>query len=127
MASPNPDALGMRDLKYSPKVSDAARSAAAAKLLAAGRATEAFDLYLLAGDDKEIARMREMAVRKGRPHLLLAMRRYGFEATTEEWSRAGDTAYAEGRYREAYRAYREADNEEGVTLAMTTKEQNRHR
>ena len=114
MPSQNPDALELRELKFSPKTSRAARSAAAEKILSAGRTTEAFDLYLIADDEKGIARMREMAVQDGLPHLLLAMRRYGLEATTEEWNRAGDKAFDAGRYREAYRAYREAGNEEGL-------------
>ncbi len=114
MARTGPDALRLRELKYSPKISAAERSRAARALLEAGRTTEAFDLMLLAEDEEGIKEMRQLALEEGRPHLLLAMVRYGRAATREEWNAIGDAAFAAGRWREAFRAYHEAGNEEGL-------------
>jgi len=114
MARTSPDALRLRELKYSPKISSAERSKAARALLEAGRTTEAFDLMLLAEDEEGIKEMRRLAVKEGRPHLLLAMARYGRAATRDEWDATGDAAFAAGRWREAFRAYHEAGNEDGL-------------
>ena len=114
MARTGPDALRLRELKYSPKISASERSGAARALLEAGRTTEAFDLMLLAEDDEGIQEMRQLAVKEGRPHLLLAMARYGRAVTPDEWSATGDAAFAAGRWREAFRAYHEAGSEDGL-------------
>ena len=114
MARTGPDALRLRELKYSPKISADERSRAARALLEAGRTTEAFDLMLLAGDEDGINEMRQLALKEGRPHLLLAMVRYGREATQKEWNVTGDAAFAAGRWREAFRAYHEAGNDDGL-------------
>ena len=69
---------------------------------------------LLAEDDEGIQEMRQLAVKEGRPHLLLAMARYGRAVTPDEWSATGDAAFAAGRWREAFRAYHEAGSEDGI-------------
>jgi hypothetical protein len=114
MPQNGPDALRLRELKYSSKISEAERSRAGRALLELGRTTEAFDLMLLAGDEDGIKEVRRIAVKDGFPHLLLAMARYGRSATKEEWNASGDTAFAAGRLREAFRAYHEAGNEDGL-------------
>jgi len=112
-----PDALQLRDVKYSPKSTDAQRVATAEAFLAAGRLAEALDLLLLARDEAGVARLRRRAVEEGRPILLLALRRDGRPVAREEWRRAGDAAAGAGRWREAFRAYTEAGDEEALARA----------
>jgi hypothetical protein len=72
------------------------------------------DLFLVAGDEKGISEIRERAVREGLPVVLLMLRRAGRTPKPAEWSAAGAAAFAAGRYREAFRCYREAADEEGL-------------
>ena len=106
-----PTALQMREIKYSPKHTDADRAATAKRLEAAGRLAEALDLYLLAKHESGIQGLRALAVREGRPILLLMLARVGGAVTPEEWKRTGDAAFAAGRWREALRAFTEANDE----------------
>jgi len=114
MARDLPDALTLRTIKYSEKADERARRAVAEGLLAAGRVAEALDLYLILGDEEALAQCRRRAIEEGRPVLLLMLRRAGREVAAAEWSRAGAAAAQEGRWREAFRCYTEAGDEDGL-------------
>jgi len=114
MARDLPDALTLRTIKYGEKTDARARRAAAERLLEAGREAEALDLYLILGDEEALARCRRRALEEGRPVLLLMLRRSGREVNAREWSQAGAAAEQEGRWREAFRCYTEAGDEDGL-------------
>jgi hypothetical protein len=114
MARALPDALQLREIKYGTKTSAEERSRVARLLAEAGRLAEALDLFLLAGDEKGEAESRRRAVEEGRPVLLLSLRRAGRRIPREEWRQAGAAAARAGRWREAFRCYTEAGDEEGV-------------
>jgi hypothetical protein len=108
------NAMRLRILKYSPKVSSEERVTAAQLLLDAGQTTEALDLFLLAGDEKAVRQIEKKAVAEGHPHLLLSMRRYGHEFDAAAWKATGEAAARKDRWCEAYRAFTEAGDEAGL-------------
>lgn len=114
MARALPDALQLREIKYGSKTSAAERLRVARQLAEAGRFAEALDLFLLAGDDEGEAESRRRAVEEGRPVLLLTLRRAGRSVSSDEWRRAGEAAVRAGRWRDAFRCYTEAGDEEGL-------------
>ena len=114
MAPSLPDALRLRDLKYGEKHSAAARSQAARQFLEAGRMAEALDLYVLAGDEDGVKTIREMAIKEGRAHVLLSLVRVGHEIGPDDWKRAGEAAFEAHRWREAFRCFSEAGDEDGL-------------
>jgi hypothetical protein len=114
MPGPLPDTLRMREIKYSERVTDAERSRVARALLEAGRAVEALDLFLLARDEAAVAGIEEAAVRGGRPVLLLLCERAHRPIPKARWQAAGEAAFAAGRFREAFRCFDKAGDEEGV-------------
>src|SRR5262245_44529503 len=103
-----PDTLGFRAVMSGGRTPAARRPKVARDLLEAGRPYEALDLFLVAGDEKGIGELRERAAREGLPVLLLMLRRAGRAVKPAEWSAAGAAAFAAGRFREAFRCYREA-------------------
>jgi len=114
MPPPLFDALQLRELKYGTKVTPAQRSAAARRLLEAGRTAEALDLFAIAGDENGVGEIRRIAVEGGRPTLLLMLRRLNRPVTEAEWKRAAERAMTDGRFREAFRAFHEASDQEGL-------------
>ncbi len=114
MAESLPNTLELREIKYSPKTPAAERIATAARLANAGRLTEALDLSLLARDEEGIAGLRKRAVEEGQVILLLALSRDGRPVAATEWKRAGAAAEKAGRWREAFRAFSEAGDEEAL-------------
>ncbi len=114
MAQGLPDVLRLRELKYSPKVPDSERSAVARRLLECGRAAEALDLFLLAGDDQGVENIHSLAKREGRVILLVALVSAGRKVSAADWKQAGDQACDTERWREAFRAYSEAGDEQGL-------------
>lgn len=114
MPIPLPNALRMREIKFGPKVSREEKVRAARAQLAAGRSAEALDLFLIAGEEKAVEEMRREAVAKGRVLLLLMLQRAGRPPASGEWRAAGDAAFADQRWREAFRAYTFAGWEEGL-------------
>jgi len=109
-----PDTLALREIKYGDRTTPARQKKVARDLLAAGRIHEALDLFLLAGDEAGTAEVRSRAVREGLPVLLLALKRTGRDTTAADWSAAGEAALAAGRWREAFRCFREAQDEAGL-------------
>ena len=114
MAADLPDTLGLREVKFGERVPAARRVKVARELLQAGRIYDALDLLLIAGDEEGIKEIRARAVREGLPVLLLMLRRAGRVPTAKEWSSAGEAASAAGRWREAFRCFREAGDEEAL-------------
>ncbi len=112
MAQGLPDVLRLRELKYSPKVPDSERNAVARRLLESGRAAEALDLFLLAGDDQGVEDIRSLAKQEGRVILLVALVSAGRKVSAPDWKQAGDRACDTERWREAFRAYIEAGDEQ---------------
>ena len=111
MAKPPPSALRLREIKYGAKSSRDDRVRTGRELLEAGRVAEALDLFLLAGDDEAAGEVRALAVKQGRPLWLIQLRRGGRAVTQKDWVAAGRAAEADGRLREAYRAFLEARDE----------------
>jgi len=109
-----PDTLGLREVKYSERTPPARRLKVARDLLAAGRIYDALDLFLVAGDEQAIGEIRARAVREGLPVILLTLKRSGRSPRPDEWSAAGGAALAAGRWREAFRCFREAQDEAGL-------------
>jgi len=118
MARDLPDTFQLREIKYGSKTTASKQVATARALLAAGRVAEALDLFLLAGDDPGIAEVRSLALERGRPVLLLMLRRAGKEVDAKEWSAAGAAAFKDHRWREAFRCYSEAEDEDGVAKVL---------
>jgi hypothetical protein len=114
MANALPDALQLREIKYGQKTSDQQRARVAQQLRDAGRFAEALDLYLLAGDEEGVADMERRAAEDGRPILLVMMQRAGREIPAATWAATGRAALAAGRWREAFRAFSEAGDEDGL-------------
>ena len=109
-----PDTIAFREVMYGERTPPAKRLKVARDLLNAGRIYDALDLLLVAGDEKGIGEVRERAVREGLPVILLMLRRAGRTPKPGEWTAAGAAAFAAGRYREAFRCYREAGDEDGL-------------
>jgi len=109
-----PDTLALREIKYGEKVPSTKRVKVAQELLAAGRIYDALDVFLLAKDEKGIAEVRKRAIEAGLPVLLLMLKRAGKMAAPAEWSAAGEKAFSEGRFREAFRCFLEAADEAGL-------------
>ena len=114
MARVLPNALQLREIKYGIKTTAAERSRVARELAEAGRFAEALDLFLLAGDEEGEAESRRRAVEGGHPVLLLTLRRAGRAISCDEWRQAAEAAVRTGRWREAFRCYTEAGDEEGL-------------
>jgi hypothetical protein len=114
MAKSLPDALRLRELKYGAKTTAQERSRVAREFLAVGRTAEALDLFLIAGDAGGTAEIREQAIREGRPSLLLQIERGGHPVGAADWKRAADAALAAERFREAFRCYHRAGDEDGM-------------
>lgn len=114
MAADLPDTLGLREVKFGDRVPAARRVKVARELLQAGRVYDALDLLLIAGDEGGIKEIRERAVREGLPVLLLMLKRAGRLPTAREWSAAAEAALVAGRWREAFRCFREAGDENGL-------------
>jgi hypothetical protein len=114
MAASLPDALRLRDLKYGTKHSAEARRRMAQQLLDAGRIAEALDLFQLAGDAAGVQTVKDRALKEGRPHVLLTLIRLGHQFSAAEWKAAGQGALGAGRWREAFRCFLEAEDEEGL-------------
>jgi hypothetical protein len=106
--------LGLREIKYGERTPPARRVKVARELLAAGRIYDALDLFLIAGDEEGIREISDRAVKEGLPVILLTLKRALRPAKPAEWSAAGAKAFAAGRWREAFRCYREAGDEEGL-------------
>ncbi|MHC4954075.1 MAG: hypothetical protein ACYTGZ_09305 [Planctomycetota bacterium] len=115
MAKGMPDALQLRELKYGAKAQPAQQVALANKLLAANRVAEALDLLLIAGDEAGIAKIRTRAIAEGRPVWLLMMERVGHAISKSDWDGCGRAAESAGRWREAYRAFTRAGDEDALT------------
>lgn len=109
-----PDTLGLREIKFDDRVPPARRVKVARDLLSAGRIYDALDVFLLAGDEPGIAEVRKRAVAGGLPVLLLTLKRAGRVPEPREWSQAGDKAFSDERYREAFRCFTEAADENGL-------------
>ena len=109
-----PDTLGLRDVLYGERTTPARRAKVTRDLLEAGRIYDALDLLLVANDEKGTSEIRDRAVREGLPVLLLMLRRAGKVLKPSEWSTAGEAAFSAGRYREAFRCFREAGDEAGL-------------
>jgi len=109
-----PDTLDLREIKYSDRVPPAKRVKVAKELMAAGRIYDALDLFLLAEDEAGISEARDRAIKEGLPVLLLMLKRAGRIPTPGEWSAAGEKALAAGRFREAFRCFRDAGDEAGL-------------
>jgi hypothetical protein len=114
MASPLPDPLRLREIKYGERTPPEERSKVARAMLEAGRAAEALDLFLLAGDDAAAGEIREEAVREGRPALLLMFERAQRPVPAAQWKAAAEAAFAAGRLREAFRCFQKAGHEDGL-------------
>ncbi len=114
MASEMLDALQLRNLKFGEKSQPSQQIAAASNLFAAGRVAEALDLYLIAGDQEGMDRVRKRATEEGRPVWLIMLERVGEQISAEEWSACGEAAFRAGRWREAYRAFVVAEDESGL-------------
>lgn len=114
MADAPPDTLRLREIKYGEKSTPADRSRVARSLLGAGRTAEALDLFLLAGDAAAVGEIRAEAVRRGRPSLLLMCERAQQPVSTPQWKAAGEAAFADGRWREAFRCFQKAGDAEGL-------------
>jgi hypothetical protein len=114
MANALPDAMQLREIKYGQRTTEQQRLRVAQQLRDAGRLAEALDLYLIVGDDEGIAAMQQQAAKEGRPVLLVMMERAGREIPASTWSAAGKAALADKRWREAFRAFNEAGDEEGL-------------
>jgi hypothetical protein len=54
-------------------------------------------------------------VAAGLPVLLLMLKRAGRMPEPRDWSAAGEKAFAEGRFREAFRCFLEAADEAGLS------------
>ncbi|MHC4340654.1 MAG: hypothetical protein ACYSX0_10650 [Planctomycetota bacterium] len=112
MARDLPDPLQLREVKYGEKTTPANRSQLARSLLEAGRQAEALDLYLLANDGTGIQEMRRIATEQGRPILLIMLSRSGEHTVSpKEWMAAGEVAFKEARWREAFRCFTMAGDE----------------
>ncbi|MHC4933516.1 MAG: hypothetical protein ACYTGV_15130, partial [Planctomycetota bacterium] len=112
MARDLPDPIQLREVKYGEKTTSAERSKLARRLLDAGRQAEALDLYLLANDETGIREVRRIATEQGRPLLLIMLARSGEHSVSpEEWSAAGEAAFREARWREAFRCFTMAGDE----------------
>jgi len=109
-----PNALQLRQIKYGEKSTPARKVSTANVLLDAGRTAEALDLFLLAGDKDGVSRLRDLAIREGRPILLLILERVGTRLPPEQWKAAAEAAIASSRWRDAYRCYQKAGDEKGL-------------
>jgi hypothetical protein len=109
-----PDTIALREIKFGERVPPAKRVKVANDLLAAGRIYDALDLFLLASDEKGIAEIRKRAAREGLPVLLLMLKRAGRTPEVREWTLAGEKAFADRRFREAFRCFLEAGDEAGL-------------
>jgi hypothetical protein len=114
MAKGIPDALGMREIKYGVRSEAAQQRATAEQLLADGRVAEALDLYLLCEDDAGIESIQKRACEEGRPVWLVMIERVERTISAAEWKACGDAAFRAERWREAFRAYTRAGDEEGL-------------
>lgn len=114
MAENLPDTLALREIKYGDRVPPAKRAKVAQALFEAGRVHDALDLYLINNDEEGIRKVRRHAVERGLPVLLLMLRRAGHVPEPAEWSAAAEKALAAGRFREAFRCFREAQDEAGL-------------
>ena len=114
MASGLPDSLQLREIKYGDKSTPKARVAAGEQLLAAGRTAEALDLFLIAGDDTAVRKIFLQALAEGRPALLMDIERRGKPVSREDWKVAGESAMKAERWREAYRCFLHAKDEEAL-------------
>jgi len=109
-----PNALELREIKYGDKTTNELRIRTAEAMLGEGRLAEALDLFVLAGHDEGIERMRRIGREQGRTWLLLMLRRAGRAVAADEWKESGTAAETDERWRDAYRAFLEADDEEGL-------------
>ena len=114
MASSLPDSLRVREIKYGDKSTPKARTAVGEQLLAAGRTAEALDLFLLAGNDAAVQSIRAQALAEGRPSLLMAIEWRGEHLSREDWKVAGEGAMKAERWREAFRCFLHAKDEEAM-------------
>ena len=113
MARDLPDPIQLREVKYGEKSTAADRSRLAARLREAGRHAEALDLYLLANDESGVAELRRIAVEQGRPLLLVMLSRSGeHPVNKKEWKAAGEAALKDARWREAFRCFTMAGDDE---------------
>ena len=87
-----PDTLGLREVLYGERTTPARRVRVANDLLQAGRVYDALDLFLVAGDEKAIAGIKDRAVREGLPVVLLILRRAG--RTPKQQDRRFPLAYS---------------------------------
>lgn len=115
MAQQLPNVLRLREIKYASRTSREERIRVARRLLEAERLAEALDLFLIAEDDKGIAEMKERALEEGRPVLLKMLARAGRKTSAAEWKRAAEAAFADGRFREAYFAFDQAGDADGLS------------
>ena len=114
MADVLPNALQLREIKYGEKVTNERRRAVGRAFESAGRLAEALDLFLIAGDDEGVLRLRQRGVAEGRTILLVMLERAGRAPTAQEWSQAADASFSAGRYRDAYRCFQKAGDEAGI-------------
>jgi hypothetical protein len=104
----------LRDVKYGDRTTPARQTKVARELLEAGRIYEALDLFLLAGDEEAIGEMQARGVKEGLPAVLLMLKRAGRAPAVKAWSGAAEAAFADGRWREAFRCFLEAGDESGL-------------
>ena len=114
MASSIPDSLQLREIKYGDKSTPKTQVAVGEQLLAAGRTAEALDLFLRAGEDAAVAKIFAQALAEGRPALLMDIERRGGPVSREDWKTAGDGAMKAERWREAFRCFLHAKDEEAL-------------
>jgi hypothetical protein len=114
MAERLPDTLALREIKYGEKASPARQKKVARDFLGCDRAADALDLFLLAQDEDGIREVMAWAVKEGHSSLLLTLKRAGRGPTPADWSAAGEKGLAAGRWRDAFRCFREASDEAGL-------------
>lgn len=109
-----PDLLARREIKYGEKSTPADKIRLGDLLRSVGQRTEALEVYLLADHQGGIQEMLAEALSEGRPSILILLRRHGHTISHEQWVTCGMAAEKAGRWRESYRSFIEAGDEDAV-------------